>query len=552
MKHLKFLIVSLVAAALLGCGGGGGNAGTSSGGTSGVSTADAAVVSFPISMDKSTLSNSGSDKVTLTVVALDVNNNPVAGVTVKGSVDSGVYTPASKVTDAAGKFTATVEIGADKTNRSITATITINAMPKTVTIPVIGSQITITPVPATPAPGQAVRIDIRVVDAIGTGIPGVVLQLSGTAGFTGNVSSDISGNVSASGVAPASAGSYAVSAAGSGVTASKTIQVISAAGNTIPAALSLGAAQSLNANPTSIAPNIDGGTTNRAKLSAKFLDTSNGGIANMRVRFEIVLPGLVGSGESISTGSALVYSDAAGLAEADYVSGTRTSPTNGVKVRACYATTDAALANAACPQFVTATLTVNSQPLAISIGNYNKLETAANGTLYVEKFVVQVADASGLAVPDAVVSASVDIRYYGKGAWANGATTSSAWAATCGNEDLNRNGTLEGAYTSVDGVDHPSEDVNGNMMLDPGKSDIILSYVDGNKTNAQGWLLVQVQYAQDKGSWLQYAVKATTAVVGSEGTKERIFNTNVLEADVKNGSFRVSPYGVASVCTDPN
>jgi hypothetical protein len=65
-------------------------------------------------------------------------------------------------------------------------------------------------------------------------------------------------------------------------------------------------------------------------------------------------------------------------------------------------------------------------------------------------------------------------------------------------------------------------------------------------------LLVQVQYAQDKGSWLQYAVKATTAVVGSEGTKERIFNTNVLEADVKNGSFRVSPYGVASVCTDPN
>jgi hypothetical protein len=540
MKHLKFLIVCLVAAALVGCGGGGGNAGTSSGGTSGVSIVDASVVSFPISFLPTSLSNSGSEKVTLTVTALDVNNNPVAGVTVKGSADSGVYTPGSKVTDATGKSTATVEIGADKTNRNITVTVLVNAVTKTLTIPVVGSQITLTPVPATPAPGQAVRVDIRVVDAIGTGIPGVALQLSGSAGFSGTVTSDISGNASATGVAPPSAGSYEVSAAGSGVTASKSIQVISAAGNTIPAALSLGVAQSLNANPTSIAPNIDGGTTNRAKLSAKFLDASNGGIANMRVRFEIVAPGL-GSGESISTGAALVYSDVAGLAEADYISGTRTSPTNGVQVRACYATTDAALANSACPQSVPATLTVNSQPLAISIGDFNKLETGLGGIAYIEKFLIQIADSSGLAVPDAVVSASVDIRNYGKGSWANGATTASTWAATCANEDINRNGTMEAG-----------EDINGNGALDPGKSEIVLSYVNGNKTNAQGQLLIQVSYPQNVGSWLQYAVKATTAVVGSEGTKERVFLTNVLEADVKNGSFRTSPFGIASDCTNPN
>jgi hypothetical protein len=60
---------------------------------------------------------------------------------------------------------------------------------------------------------------------------------------------------------------------------------------------------------------------------------------------------------------------------------------------------------------------VNSKPLAISIGDFNKLETGLGGIAYVQKFLIQVADSSGLAVPDAVVSMSVDITHFGKGAF---------------------------------------------------------------------------------------------------------------------------------------
>ncbi len=534
---------------------------------------DASVASFPIAVDKTTLSNSGSDLLTVTVVALDVYNNPVAGASIKGSVNSGILRPSAAVTDATGKWVATVDIGADKTNRNIIASITVNGILKTVTIPVVGSQIKLSTVPANPAPAQSVQLFAQLVDALGTGIAGTSVQLSGSAGFAGTYVTDAAGYVmqatspptQPSVLAPASDGSYdiiALVAAGTPLSVTKAIQVVSPGGSGIPDAVSLGVAQSLNANPTSIAPNANASTVNRARLSAKFLDASNGGIKNMRVRFEIVPPAL-GSGESISTGAALVYSDTAGLAESDYISGTRTSPTNGVQLRACYATTDAALANSACPQFVAASLTVNSQPLSISIGNYNKMTAGLGGVAYLETFLIQVADASGLAVRDAVVSGSVDITHYGKGTFglgylpipvpditvAYGAALYPGYISTltptasnnvwCMNEDLNRNGTME-----------VGEDINGTGMLEPRKSDIVMSYLNGNKTDANGQLLLQVSYPQNVGRWLAYTIKATTAVVGSEGTSQRSFVTNILDADKLNGSFLTPPYGSGN-CVSP-
>jgi hypothetical protein len=69
-----------------------------------------------------------------------------------------------------------------------------------------------------------------------------------------------------------------------------------------------------------------------------------------------------------------VYSDANGEATADYIAGTRSSPTNGVKIRACYGLTDADLAGGACPNSVPSTLTVASQPLSVTLGDNNTLE----------------------------------------------------------------------------------------------------------------------------------------------------------------------------------
>ena len=107
------------------------------------------------------------------------------------------------------------------------------------------------------------------------------------------------------------------------------------------------------------------------------------------------------------------------------------------------------------------------------------------------------------------------------------------------NEDLNRNGTME-----------VGEDINGTGMLEPRKSDIVMSYLNGNKTDANGQLLLQVSYPQNVGRWLAYTIKATTAVVGSEGTSQRSFVTNILDADKLNGSFLTPPYGSGN-CVSP-
>jgi hypothetical protein len=75
--------------------------------------------------------------------------------------------------------------------------------------------------------------------------------------------------------------------------------------------------------------------------------------------------------------------------------------------------------------------------------------------------------------------------------------------------------------------------------------------VSGNKTDLNGQMLVQVSYPQNMGTWLAYTLKATTNVVGSEGTKERAFTTGVLQGDVPNGSFLTAPFG-KNRCIDPN
>jgi hypothetical protein len=245
-----------------------------------------------------------------------------------------------------------------------------------------------------------------------------------------------------------------------------------------------------------------------------------------------------------------------------------------VQVRVCYATTDAGLQDPIskallCPNFKVASLTVNSQPLDISIGDDNKLTVGLGGVAYLKKFLIQVADASGVAVKDAVVSASLDITHFGKGPnWGSGyyptqvpdinwiygynyGTVSNpvtydknqdpnvAMNVWCVNEDTNRNGTLDvGEDINGDGTG-----LKGNGVLDPGKSGVVLSYVSGNKTDENGQLLVQISYPQNVGRWLAYTIKATTSVVGSEGKSARSFVTDVLEADVKNGSFLTPPFG---------
>jgi hypothetical protein len=611
MKSIKFFALMALVLLVSACGGGGGSAGATVGGgnggvpTGGATTVTAVIADSIFELDKSTIKNSGTDSVALSVTTLDAARNVVPGVPVNVAVDSGgVFEPAAtgSITNSSGKFSGKITAGGDRTDRVINAKVTVNGIQKAVAFGVTGSQISVTPVPAVARPGETVTLNIRVADFANIGIANIPVQLSGSAGFTGTRRTDLGGNLTVTSSVSAT-GTYLAVVTASGVSASSAIRVVSEGGdNSIPVATGAFSGASLLADPTSIPPNQVGSTSNRSVLTAKFIRQDNSTIENMRARFEILQPSL-GANEFISIGDALTYSNSSGVATAEYFSGQRTSPTNGVVIRVCFDYVD--FPKELCPNSRVSTLTVNSQPLDISIGNFNKLESIFSNLGYVEKFLIQVGDASGNAVVGAVVSVSVDITHFGKGIF-NGSyfltgnipptadnlnypvpntlysgvlapsyllvtnatgsptvitTANITYAADnvpiqqydlatrqfftagrvwCVNEDRNRNGFKDAG-----------EDINGNGLPEPSKSEIVVSFVDGNKTNAQGQLLVQVTYPQNVGRWLAYTLKATTSVVGSQGSKERSFITDYLLADEPNGSFRTPPYG-RNRCIDPN
>jgi len=575
----KYLVSALLLMVMVACGGGGGSAGGSGSTTTTTTTTTVAVSAFVYQIDKPSMNNSGGDKIALSITALDTNNNPVKGATATVAIDTGIYTPLVSVSDDKGQLTGELTIGSNKSNRTMRVTITSGGKSTTFNVVVTGAQITVNASPATVSPAGAVKVTVKVQDSNSVGVGGIPISVSGTLGLNQTLTSDFLGNAELTlSAAPTKPGVYDIDVAALGISKKVQVQVVDASGSTIPVVTSLITAANLSITPNTIAPNAAGTTTNRATIRAVFQDANNQAIQNVRVRFEIAQPGL-GAGEFIAVGDSTVYSDASGIATTDYIAGTRTSPTNGVVIRACYGPSDLSIAVPICPaaQTLTANMTVATKPLSIAMGDNNKLETGNSGLTYIKKFDVSVADAAGNAVVGATISASVDITHYGKGQYQyraqatnpDGTTSTFAYPQTrglpptasttglstttfpsptvgriwCPNEDLNRNGF-------IDTVPSPGEDINGNGALDPRKADILLSYVGSNVTDKTGRALVQVEYPQSVGTWLSYTVRVVTNVGGSEGVAQKSYITDVLEADVINGSFLRTPYGDQR-CIDP-
>ena len=539
MKLFKYLSAAALVMALAACGGGGGSSGTTPGSPTpnpaAPSPGTTVAASFDYQLDKNSLVNSGGDQVFLKVTALDASNNPVSGATLTVALDSGIYTPVLAVTNSSGQASGYISIGGNKSNRDIKATLMMNGKTTVMTVPVTGSDLTVTPVPASPMVGQTMKLTVKVTDVNGSGIANTLVKLSGTLGFTQQPKTDSNGNVTITlDAVPNVAGKYSLDVTASGVTRSRDILVVNSSGSGILDAVGTISSASLSVVPNTISPNTTGSLTNRASLRAVFLNSTNQAIQNVRVRFEIVQPGL-NSGEKISTENATVYSDVSGIAVAEYIAGTRSSPTDGVKVKICYGMTDAEIANGACLQFRDATLTVASQPLSITMGDNNELSKGSNNLTYIKKFDIAVADAAGNAVPNTQLSASVDLTTYGKGAYAGP-------RFSCDNEDINRNGSLDIAEKIAG---------DGNDTISPRKADVILSFVGANTTGSNGRATIQVEYPQNVATWLLYKVKVTTSVAGSEGTVEKSYATSFVIGDDSNGSFLTPPYGVND-CKTPN
>lgn len=510
-------------------------------------------------LDKTIVKNTGADTAKLTVIALDSNNNVVVGAAVNVTSDPGSVTAKNaSVTDSSGAVVATIGTGSDKADRQINVSAIVNGITRQTSFQVVGSRLVAIPSSETPVPNSLVTLNLSLKDSAGIGIASTTLTVSGAvstlAGQT--VKTDASGNAVLTFNAPSVNGTYDVKVVGSGIQASARIAVSTL--GVVPDATQL-VTPSFSISPNVLATNSSGNLVNQAALRTLFVDSSSVPIPNVRVRYDIISTGLGSTDSSIATGTRTIYSGSSGTAVSALISGQTGSPNNGVLIKACYDTKD--FLATACPNFVTASLTISAQAVSVSIGD--DLLLSKDTGVYVQSLVVTVVDSAGRAVANAPVSFSADITHYGKGEYASAGTyslsasdfnqaipdlttTPAAYGkrVLCPNEDTNRNGIVDAGENI-----NFSKDSTGQFTLEPRAADVSIALADPAvaTTNASGKLLLKVTYLQSVATWEIYRIRVTTNVAGSQGLAERAFKTNfIVGDDALEAPFKTPPYGVGS------
>ena len=552
MKMLRHTFVWLVSLGLAACSGGGGSEGDSpfgggGSGSGGAGTSTAA--DLIVTASSARLPNTSSGSVTITVTAIDSTRNTVSSAPVTiGADNGGVVTADGVKTSATGVVTATLSAGDDRSIRVITITATSGTISKTTTVQVSGTTITSVLVPAVVSPNASGEVQYLVVDDAGTAMANQSVQVVATgvapaqaAGVTG-----ANGEYTFAYVAPATPGNFVITANIAGKSDVRTVQVQPT--STVPVVSTTIASASVSANPSVIAVNVPGSQANRSEIRALFVGANNQPIPNVRVRFD--LAGDVNSiGGAFTTGSTTLYSDANGIVTSAFVPGSRSSPTDGVTVRACYGVTDTDPNLTGCLTNKSSTLTVTSEALGVSIGT-NELIIVKSLT-YVKEFIVTVVDSAGVAKADVNLNVSLDLPNYrkgyvtGPGGWYKPGPLPSGDNAVCLNEDKNRNGVLEAG-----------DDDNNDGKLWPRKPDVVISLLQ-SKTRADGTAVLQIEYAKDHALWVDALITVSASgVAGSEGRDSRLVapvpadSASIKSTDAP--AYIVSPYGTAGVCTDPN
>lgn len=563
MRMFKGMALVLAGLMLVSCGGGKGGGGDSTD-PEAPSASD-----LSLTLDTNSVDNSGTKTVALTVTAVDDNRVGLADVPVSMRVDNGaVVVMDSAVTSASGEVTGLVRIGSDRSNRLVTVTASSGGVSREATFQVIGANLQATLQPAVVEPRDSASISYRLLDTNALPMANQTISVTGPGVTARTGTTDSNGEYLFRYTAPATIGNLTITAQAGGDQDEQTVRVQSGTSSIPNVTEGAVSSASVSANPSVVPVNTDG-TNNLTSIRALFIGTNNRPIQNVRVRFD--LAGDVNNiGGTVSSGNQIVYSDVNGQAVTSYIPGSRSSPTDGVTVRACWGYTDAQ-ANA-CRFEATTTLTVISEALGVTIGTNELILLPDDDLTYAKEFVVLVVDSSGQAKSGVQVSPSVDIQLYEKGRFGLGddgwtralvkddnSPTGAINGPECLNEDANRNGVIEasennGVNTTVNGVSIPD---NGNGQLDPRRSDVAVSVVGSNKTDSRGMVVVQIEYPRNVATW-DY-VKILVSASGVGGTEGRASYSLWLPAPASaftttdtTPAFHTSPYGIANSCNNPN
>ena len=527
-----------VAALLAGCSAGGGSSTSTSGGTKTPTAAN-----LIVSVDKSTIQDTGSDTATITATAVDSSNNALAGVTVSMAPDNNGVISTSSTTTAAttGIVTGTLSIGSDKSSRSIDVVVKSGDISKTVTIAVTGAQLQATPTSA--APGATATVGFRLTDQAGIAIPNEAIAVTLNGGTATSGTTDTSGTYTYSYTAPSSP-TATISATAAGVTTATTVTISTT--NTSPASGTVSSA-SVAANPSTVSINAAGSTANQVSVRGLFLGSGNAPISNVRVRFDLNGdPNLIGG--TLTSGANYVYTDTNGVALTSYIPGTRGSGNQQLTIRACWSETD--FTAGTCPNAASANITVAQNGVSISIFHSNGIAVDAHQLTYTQPFTVQVVDSVGQPIQGVLVTGSVDLPRFYRGYWTGGGPWSQVVLNSCDNEDINRNGVLE-TYSNGQ-----AEDQNGSGKLEPYAADVAITpqTTGSDTTDSFGLAYFNMQYGQNVAGWDDYTLTFSALVSGTEGKATTSGTLGVLASDVTatvTPPFYLSPYNLNPANTLP-
>jgi len=472
---------------------------------------------------------------TYTVSLSDAGNNGIAGKTVTLSSSNGNTLSAQTVTTGStGQATFTVtaaKSGADTISASAMGmqaqqSLTVSGQDFSFTAPAVGAKVNLGAV-------QTVTVNWK---SNGVAQSGQTVNFSTTRGnlSSATATTDAGGSASIT-ISSAISGPAVLTASASGVSSQVTIDFIA----TTPATIDV------QASPSTI--QINGQST----ISAVVRDAANNLVEGKTVDFQ-TLNDITGG--TLTVASAVT--DSQGRAQTTYQASGTPSSSDGVTVQATVSGT--IISN-------TTKLTVGGRTVFLGMGTGSHMTENADKTSFIVPYFIQALDSSGAALKNTTINLTIHsaapspLIAYAKGGWivAGGqwkqtgtpAAKTETPVTVCPNEDQNLNGVLDASL---------GEDVagqgNNNGVLDPGD---VASVQPGTlTTDSNGQASFNVVYPEDHALWVQVKLTASATVQGTETSTSSVFWLPML-SDYTNKTDStppglISPYGVATSCTNPN
>lgn len=508
------------------------------------------------SMTGSNVPNDGTSPVTVTFIA---KNAQGAGLANTSFTASAVSTTGGQVsldktsgtTDTAGKFailvsgtgapaTGTATVSAIAAGSTASATITVSTPSATFgitkTTNSTGSVVTLNPTAVAMQIGD--QLTVTVSSPTTNNVEFLTTQ--GTwVGGTSSITAPVVGGVASAVLTQSVAGSA-------------NVQVSDTVNSALTDSLVVGVT-AVNAYKVLLtaSPTVVPKTTGTSILIATVLDVNNQPVGNAPVVFS--LSNTTGGGESVSP--VKVYTSAIsggnlglGQATATFTSGSLSSTSSGVQVRA--AVNNTAVATNTAPSSPDAAIVIGGTAGSIAFSIATKL-IELNTTTYQLPVSVQVTDSNGNSQANQTVNLSIWPI-----AWSTGTVTACA----------------KDADNAIDKGTFYNEDVNGNLILDQvspgvnedgyrkyyssggtvggGTADGLLTPVNSAAgsvpasitTDATGVANFNITYLKSSAIWTKVRLRASTTVQGTEAVSQHIFDLPALVGDVSPICYLSSPY----------